>query len=232
MEKIVHDKELGEILLKTSARAIHYSLKIGKGKITAVMPVGGDEARLLAFIQRSRERLRKALEKHPARPLLTEESTWQTTTFRLHIFRTERTNFYMRLENGVLHIACPKEIEFADNQVQDILNRMLTQALRHEAKRLLPPRLQHLAALHHFQYTGVKIHNSKSNWGSCTKRKSINLSLSLMLLPCHLIDYVLLHELCHTIEMNHGERFHVLMDKVTNGKARALEKELKGYHTL
>lgn len=232
MEKIVHDKELGEILLKTSARAIHYSLKIGKGKITAVMPVGGDEARLLAFIRENRAKLRKALAKRPARPLLTEENTLQTTTFRLHIFRTERTNFYMRLENGMLHIACPQEIDFKDDQVQEVLNNMLTQALRHEAKRLLPQRLQQLASQHHFHYTSVKITNSKSRWGSCTNRKSINLSLSLMLLPCHLIDYVLLHELCHTIEMNHSERFHALMDKVTGGKEKLLDKELKGYHTL
>ena len=171
-------------------------------------------------------------EQGPARPLLDERSELQATTFRLHIFRTERSNFYMRLEDGVLHIACPNETRFEEEEVQSLLKSMLEKALRHEAKRLLPERITLLARQHGFMLTGVKINNSKTHWGSCTMKKSINLSQSLMLLPWHLVDYVLLHELCHTIEMNHSERFWKLMDKVTDNQAIRLRSELKNYHML
>lgn len=232
MEKTIQDKELGTILLRTSPRATRYTLKISKGKITATMPPGGNEARMLAFIRENRKKLRTALDKHPARPLLNEETDMQAATFRLHIFRTDRANFYMKLDGDILHIACPEKTDFSDERVQALLKELLEKALRHEARRLLPSRLLYLAAQHGFTCTGVKIFNSKSHWGSCTPRRSINLSLSLMLLPWHLIDYVLLHELCHTIEMNHSDRFWALMDKVTDGKALALRQELKGYHML
>ena len=174
----------------------------------------------------------QALQKYPARPLLDERSELQATTFRLHIFRTERSNFYMRLEDGVLHIACPNETRFEEEEVQSLLKSMLEKALRHEAKRLLPERITLLARQHGFMLTGVKINNSKTHWGSCTMKKSINLSQSLMLLPWHLVNYVLLHELCHTIEMNHSERFWKLMDKVTDNQAIRLRNELKSYHML
>ena len=232
MEKTIQDKELGTILLRTSPRATRYTLKISKGRITATMPPGGNEARMLAFIRENRKKLRAALDKHPARPLLSDETNMQATTFRLHIFRTDRANFYMKLDDSVLHIACPEKTDFSDERVQTLLKDLLEKALRHEARRLLPPRLLNLAAQHGFTCTGVKIFNSKSHWGSCTARGSINLSLSLMLLPWHLVDYVLLHELCHTIEMNHSDRFWALMNKVTDGKALALRQELKGYHML
>jgi predicted metal-dependent hydrolase len=101
--------------------------------------------------------------------------------------------------------------------------------MRYEAKRYLPVLLKELALRHGFSYNTVKIHNSRSRWGSCTSRKNINLSLSLMLVQRHLVEYVLLHELCHTVEMNHGERFWALMSKVTDGKARALRGELKRF---
>ena len=164
--------------------------------------------------------------------MLDERSELQATTFRLHIFRTERSNFYMRLEDGVLYIACPNETRFEEEEVQSLLKSMLEKALRHEAKRLLPERITLLARQHGFMLTGVKINNSKTHWGSCTVKKSINLSQSLMLLPWHLVDYVLLHELCHTIEMNHSERFWKLMDKVTDNQAIRLRNELKSYHML
>ena len=77
----------------------------------------------------------------------------------------------------------------------------------------------------------MKINSSRGRWGSCSARKDINLSYYLVLLPFRLIDYVLLHELCHTREMNHSERFWQLLDRFTGGKALALRKELKEYRT-
>jgi predicted metal-dependent hydrolase len=50
-----------------------------------------------------------------------------------------------------------------------------------------------------------------------------------MLLPDRLLDYIILHELCHTKEMNHGERFWKLMDDVTDGQAKLMRKELSRY---
>lgn len=232
MEKKIHDNDLGIILIRSTARATRYTLKISKGMITATMPVGGDEAELLSFIEANRKKLIDAIKKHPPRPLLDETTVLQTTTFRLQIFRTDRINYYMALNDGVLRIACPNDTRFELEIVQEILKDLLEKALRHEAKRLLPDRLMTLAARHHFTCTGVRIMNSKTRWGSCSSRKSINLSLSLMLLPWHLIDYVLLHELCHTVEMNHSDRFWQLLNSLTDNKALALRNELKNYSML
>lgn len=103
--------------------------------------------------------------------------------------------------------------------------------MRREAKATLPRRLAELAYMHGFKYESLKIQSSKTRWGSCSGKNYINLSLFLMMIPEHLQDYVMLHELCHTVHHDHSPNFWALMDKVTNGKAHELRNELHKYHT-
>jgi predicted metal-dependent hydrolase len=115
--------------------------------------------------------------------------------------------------------------------VQTLLAGFIEKALRHEAKRILPERLRKLAEQHGFTYSSLRLANTKSRWGSCSAGQRINLSIALMLLPDHLIDYVILHELCHTVEMNHSSAFWDIMNLVTENRALLLRKELKRYST-
>ena len=99
-------------------------------------------------------------------------------------------------------------------------------------EEVLPPRIRRLSEQAGLPFQSVKINTSKGRWGSCSARRDINLSCSLVLLPEHLVDYVILHELCHTVEMNHSPRFWALLDKLVHGKSDALRTELKGYTTF
>jgi predicted metal-dependent hydrolase len=231
-ERTVDGGDLGTIILRRNPRAGHYSLRVKDGQVIGTMPSQGSERELLAFIDRQRQRLQRMLRRSPKRQPWNESTDVQTYTFRVHVFRTSRSNFYANLRDGVLHLACPQETDFEHEQVQQLLQTLFEKALRCEAKRILPHRLQMLAARHSFHYTGVTVRHTQSRWGSCSSRKHISLSLSLMLLPEHLIDYVLLHELCHTVEMNHGERFWRRMDQVTGNRTQLLRRELKKYPML
>ena len=102
------------------------------------------------------------------------------------------------------------------------------EAMRAQAKATLPGRLAELASAHGFSYNKVFIKNNVSNWGSCSVKGNINLNLRLVTLPDELRDYVMLHELCHLREMNHGPRFHALLEQVCPGH-RALARELREY---
>jgi predicted metal-dependent hydrolase len=230
-KKKLHDDELGIITVVVNPRAKRYILKIKGGAVFGVIPPGGSEEKLMLFLNMNRLKLIAMLKKQPVgRGFLSDTTDLQTHTFKLNIFRTQRDNFHMTLQEGVLHIACPQETRFEDTDVQHILKTFLEKALQHEAKRLLPERLQTLAKQHAFIYSGVRISKSKTRWGSCNSKRKINLSFLLLLLPDELIDYVLLHELCHTRVMNHSSLFWKLMDEVTGNKALALDKKLNQYN--
>ncbi|MDR1524500.1 MAG: M48 family metallopeptidase [Tannerella sp.] len=219
--------DLGIILMRRNPRARRYTLRVDSGRIYATIPRRGSEREMLSFINQQYGRLLRMLQQSPGRMLLDENTVLQSLTFRLQIKRTSLDNFYAGVKNGILHISCPLQTDFRDERTQQALWKLVEDTLRHEAKRVLPLRLNALAEKYGFRYAAVKITNSRTRWGSCTSRKNINLSLSVMLLPEHLVDYVLLHELCHTVEMNHDDGFWSLMNKVTGGKAATYRKELR-----
>jgi len=80
-------------------------------------------------------------------------------------------------------------------------------ALRREAEQMLPSRLAALSEKHSLPYRSVKIKKLQRRWGSCDSHKNIVLNLYLTELPWDYIDYVLLHELTHTVHMHHGPDF-------------------------
>lgn len=111
----------------------------------------------------------------------------------------------------------------------DVQARALTaarRALKREAETLLPPRLQSLATKHGRRYRSVSVKQLKRRWGSCDSHQNIVLNLYLMELPWEYIDYVLLHELSHTVEMNHGPDFWALLSSM-QPYARDLARRLR-----
>jgi predicted metal-dependent hydrolase len=85
--------------------------------------------------------------------------------------------------------------------------------LKKKAADYLPYRLAFLAQKHGFTYTLGKLGLRRTRWGSCTSKKVISLNIALVTLPNYLIDYVLLHELCHTRHLNHSKAFWAEVEK-------------------
>ncbi|WP_307756564.1 YgjP-like metallopeptidase domain-containing protein, partial [uncultured Alistipes sp.] len=101
--------------------------------------------------------------------------------------------------------------------------------LRRAAKADLPARIERLSCLTGLKYTKLTIRASRTKWGSCSGRNNISLSLFLMTLPEHLRDYVIIHELCHTVHHNHSPKFHALVDRLVGGNEKALNRELRAF---
>lgn len=114
-------------------------------------------------------------------------------------------------------------------ELPPVEERMQIEELRRAAKADLPARVERIAQRLGLRCGKVTIRASRTKWGSCTSRNDLSLSLFLMTLPEHLRDYVVVHELCHTVHHNHSPRFHALVDKCLGGNEKALNKELRTY---
>ncbi|OWY21508.1 M48 family peptidase [Sphingobacteriales bacterium UPWRP_1] len=162
--------------------------------------------------------------------LFTEQTEFNTRFHRLQIIAHPTPQATIKIGNGLILVKYPHTLPISNPKLQDFIKKGITEALRMEAKLYLPQRLNELAILHRFVYNGVFIKNLKSKWGSCSHQNNINLNLHLMRLPEKLIDYVLVHELVHTVVKNHSADFwNLLQAKMPDAKARHLE--MKKYNT-
>lgn len=87
-------------------------------------------------------------------------------------------------------------------------------ALRAQAKALLPPKVAYWAAIMGVQPSGMKITSARTRFGSCSGKNSLCFSLYLMQYPEEAIDYVVVHELAHIRQHNHGPAFYAEVEKV------------------
>ncbi len=105
----------------------------------------------------------------------------------------------------------------------------LEASFRTRARAYLPGRLEELATQHGLKYKKLSIRNTRTRWGSCSHENNINLCIHLMKLPDELIDYVILHELTHTIHKNHSPRFWAKLSELLGQNAKTIDKRLKKY---
>lgn len=136
-----------------------------------------------------------------------------------------------RVYHREVYITHPATIAASHQSVQSKAHSASIRALKKEAERLLPERLQALADNHGFSYASVGVKQLKSRWGSCSSSQEITLNLFLMQLPWYLIDYVLLHELTHTKHMEHGPSFWRELEKHLPN-ARSLRAEINTYQPV
>ena len=86
--------------------------------------------------------------------------------------------------------------------------------LADEALKVIPERVAYFSKLAGVTYGRITIRNQKTRWGSCSSKGNLNFNCLLMLTPPEVIDYVVVHELCHRKEMNHSKQFWSEVEKI------------------
>jgi predicted metal-dependent hydrolase len=216
--------------LRKSERARRVRLRVTvEHGLEVVIPARFDAARVPALLQQRRRWIHAALERAEAtRALLGYTGAWKLPaaivlpalgrTWRMAASPAE-TAVRVRAHGDELRVTGAIHDEPA-------CRAALTRWLVCQARQHLSVRLQVLSDRLQLPYRRVSVRRQRTRWGSCSPTKSISLNARLLFLAPALVDYVLVHELCHLKEMNHSRRFWAMVERHVPD-CRALDKALR-----
>ncbi len=114
-------------------------------------------------------------------------------------------------------ISIHREMKMAEGK--KLIKKTVHNFYKKKAEEVIHDRLQFFNEYYQFKYKRVTLRNQKSRWGSCSGKKNLNFNWKLVMAPIEIIDYVVVHEMCHLKQMNHSAKFwNLVAEKIPNHK--------------
>jgi predicted metal-dependent hydrolase len=234
--QVYYFETIGDVSFVKNSRAKSLRITVKPNdKVNVTIPRFVSLSNAFRFVEEKQDWIKKSLEKMKS---IERKSTvfkpgveFATKAHVLEFHHLPESKLTAKVGNGLIRIFYAIEEQLLTAEAQAFIIKAIEHTLRKEAKAYLPVRTKFLAEKYGFKFFGVCVKNLRSRWGSCSTVNNINLNIHMMRLPDHLVDYVILHELIHTVHKNHGKQFWQALDNVSGGKARLLAGEMKKYRT-
>lgn len=205
------DSEFGVIVCRRNSQARFVRIRVTEqGVIRASLPKRAPLYMVQELLDASREEIRQLVNTQQAKRTHYADGMQIGHSHRLRIVHDDVTEPARKLDGQTLTITVPSDTDIQSDNVQAYISAQVRRTLRREAMAYLPRRLRYLADRHGFTYERERFGNQTGRWGSCSTSGTISLNVALMNLPHVLIDYVLIHELAHTKQMNHSRDFWLM----------------------
>ncbi len=232
-EKFIDVAGIGVVKFVRNRRARNIAVRINRDGDVRVTVPGNIPVRVAeAFVEKKKSWILSTRERLISRK--EDRIIWGTDsklqikqyiiTIRLKEDNSSSYKVKRESDSFILYIPGGKEPE--REEIQEEIRTELWKIITLIGKEVLPLRTRELADRHGLKFKEVKVRKMKSRWGSCSAANVINLSSSLLLLPDHLADYVILHELAHTVHKDHSRKFWSYLDRLT-GDSVSLRRELR-----
>lgn len=209
---VIHDEEFGDITLRRSAKASAVRIRVAPdGRLRASLPLYAPLFLVKRLVKSSRDELRAMIAQGQNDTRYYEGMLIGKSHTIIIRPTTSQSAVTAKRHGQQIIVTLPSSTELDAPATIRIIRDEVISALRVEAKSYLPKRLAFLAEKYEYSYERVRFSHASGRWGSCSSNGTISLNIALMKLPFELIDYVIIHELSHTRQMNHSEDFWKLV---------------------
>jgi predicted metal-dependent hydrolase len=205
--------------LRVSRRSRNVRLRVTvQHGLEVIVPVGYDTARLPALLERKKHWIRAAMDRAEShRKFFEPRPTWKipgeitlpVIGVTWHVVAKESSAPWV----AVREVEPRKLVIFGAIGDESATRAALARWLMRQTREILGPRVETISQKIRVKYRRVLVKRQKTRWASCSRRRSISLNMKLLFLPRDLVDYVIIHELCHVTEMSHSRQFWLLVER-------------------
>lgn len=215
------------VILRRNTRIKRLSIKINpySGVVVSIPKLMSDKIAIL-FVQSKQKWINKHLKQIFLQDRLldkTEITLADNSKIRFH--QIEHNISSIKEENDILLVEIP--ISWSNKKIEAFKKEVIVKRLKIKAQSFLKKRVNYLSEKHQLHFNKLTLRNQKTLWGSCSFQNNISLNIELMRLPIHLVDYVIIHELCHTVHKNHSQVFWDFMYNKMGNSVYACNAELR-----
>lgn len=129
--------------------------------------------------------------------------------------RLSEPQIYKFIEKKSAWIKSRQEKKLANiSKARELASCIDIKISKSDAYNIISKRARELSLAYNFKYSTIKINNAKTRWGSCSAKDNINFTKKIAILPDNVRDYIIIHELSHTIEKNHSHKFWGIVQNI------------------
>lgn len=200
--------------IRRTDRSKSATIKVEGGVVIIVVPKGLTQERIKKLLDNKKVWIQKKMALHPQMPVTVEKQyvsgeafSYLGRNYRLKITEGELTP--IKLAHGRLTMSVPK-----GSSESKLIKYALTNWFRRRAELKLREKIIRYSPIVGVETNGYKVKSFQSRWGSCTPRGRVDFNWKIIMAPNRVVDYVVVHELCHLKQHDHSPQFWKLVESI------------------
>jgi len=227
MHELIMANKVIPYTIKKSKRAKHVNISVGPDGVKVVAPLGVGDGEIIPLIEKRREWIFDKIKTFKSlkttrverRLVSGEELPFKGEDFTLRVMEYDGRYTKVVFDGQRFLVYVKKDISTGKRREE--IKKRLEQWYKGQARRLIHERLDFYKQQMDLDFNEVRLKDQKTRWGSCSTKGNLNFNWRLIMAPPFILDYVIVHELCHLKIMNHTKQFWQLVEScVPDYKAR------------
>ncbi|MGB3367292.1 MAG: SprT family zinc-dependent metalloprotease [Acidaminobacteraceae bacterium] len=212
MKLIIEDREINYFIEYRKRKSVEIRIE-PSGMVRVRAPKGSDESKVLELLESKSKWIIEHMDKYFEAKEKKPESDYESGDMYRVLWKTYELKLVINSEifKSVAKIDKDHIVVESNTDEREVIAKAIDTLYRQEARKIIKARVKIYQSHFKSKPKEITFKNEKSRWGSCTSDRVINFNYRIIMAPLNIVDYLVVHEMCHLAHMNHSKSFWTMV---------------------